>query len=237
MLGAVAATRMWVQPLLSLPTLWWDHQPIPMLSTVPPWCAEVHSPRRRHIRPGATCSPPATVPTQSLRGNFTDTSGMSLGLFRTKPSFFNFSLFFNCCSNTVVSIFLPRPPPPPQPSPPPTFDPNPLWLCPCVLYRCFLITLPPFPPVIPFHLPSGYCQFAESSLLKNRLKTVELSNLTVEGKIHLFPPLHSRFSYFSKIDPSQLNQFSESWLKKMPLPNNPNSAFSFHRLLHFSRIP
>ena len=48
---------------------------------------------------------------------------------------------------------------PPQPSPLPTLDPNPLWFCPCVLYTCSLMTLPPFPPIIPSHLRSGYCQF------------------------------------------------------------------------------
>ena len=36
--------------------------------------------------------------------------------------------------------------PPHHLSPPPTFDSTPLWLCPCVLYTCSLMTLPLFPP-------------------------------------------------------------------------------------------
>ena len=47
-----------------------------------------------------------------------------------------------------------------QPSLPPTLDPNPLWLCPCVLYTCSLMTLPPFSPLSPpIYLRSVYCQF------------------------------------------------------------------------------
>ena len=53
-----------------------------------------------------------------------------------------------CCSNTVVSIFIPpQPPTPPIPaSQPQTY---PLWLCPCVLYTCSLMDLPLFSPIIP----------------------------------------------------------------------------------------
>ena len=58
---------------------------------------------------------------------------------------------FNCCSSTVVSIFTP-PQPPPHPTPPPTLD-YPLWLCPCVLYTCFLMTLSPFPLLSPPPFP------------------------------------------------------------------------------------
>ena len=47
--------------------------------------------------------------------------------------------FFYCCSSTVISIF-----PPSYPSLPPTLDPTPLWLYPCILYTCSLMTLPLF---------------------------------------------------------------------------------------------
>ena len=62
-----------------------------------------------------------------------------------------FSVFFYCCSSTVVSIF--------SSTIPPAYHPRsyPLWLCPCVLHTCSLTALPLFPPIIP--LPSGYCQF------------------------------------------------------------------------------
>ena len=65
------------------------------------------------------------------------------------------SLFFYCCSSTIVSIFT-SPCPPTLPIP--TSHPRayPLWLCPCVLYTCSLMTLPLFPPIIPLPLPSGY---------------------------------------------------------------------------------
>ena len=66
-------------------------------------------------------------------------------------------LFFYCCSSTVVPISpssLPSSPPMPS-SPPPS---NPLWLCLWVLYTCSLTNLPLFSPIIPSHIPSGYCQ-------------------------------------------------------------------------------
>ena len=42
----------------------------------------------------------------------------------------------------------------------PTSNPGsyPLWLCPCVLYTGSLMTLLLFSPIIPSHLPSGYCE-------------------------------------------------------------------------------
>ena len=39
---------------------------------------------------------------------------------------------------------------------PPTYL---LWLCPCVLYTCFLMPFPYYPPLSLFPLLSGYCQF------------------------------------------------------------------------------
>ena len=68
-----------------------------------------------------------------------------------------FLKYFHCCSSTVVSISPHYSPP--MTFPPLTLDPTPLWLCPCILYRCSLTTLSPFPPISPFHLPSSYCQF------------------------------------------------------------------------------
>ena len=67
---------------------------------------------------------------------------------------FPLSPFFYCCSSTVVSI----PPNPSHPHLPPLTLP-PAWFCPCVLYTCFLTTLPPFPPLSFSPFPSGYCQF------------------------------------------------------------------------------
>ena len=58
-----------------------------------------------------------------------------------KISFFVSKHFFYCCSSAVVTI-LPPPLPSPHPSPLPTLNPTLLWLCPCVLYACFLTTLP-----------------------------------------------------------------------------------------------
>ena len=73
--------------------------------------------------------------------------------------YFNFSLFlfiyFYCCSSTVISIF-PSPLPTAHTSPHPTLDPSPLWLCPCVLYTCSLMTLPLFPLVIPSRLGTNW---------------------------------------------------------------------------------
>ena len=47
--------------------------------------------------------------------------------------------------------------PPTTPTSPPSILP-PFWLSPCVLYTCSLMTLPLFPPVVSFPLPSVYCQ-------------------------------------------------------------------------------
>ena len=67
-------------------------------------------------------------------------------------------LFFYCCSITVVSIFLPTV----------TFTPaipsSHPWCYPLLVLSMFplymfLKTPPPFPPFIPSHLTSGYCQF------------------------------------------------------------------------------
>ena len=66
----------------------------------------------------------------------------------------NFLLFFK-----YSCLHFPHPFPPPYPLPPPTLNLNPLWLCLWVLYTwTTLTTLPLLPPVIPFPLPSGYCQ-------------------------------------------------------------------------------
>ena len=62
-----------------------------------------------------------------------------------------FLLFKNYCSSTAPLSrhhF-----PPPYPPPPPTLNPNPLWLCPWVLYTCSLMTLPLLSPVITLPLP------------------------------------------------------------------------------------
>ena len=72
------------------------------------------------------------------------------------PLFFN---FFYCCSCTVVSIFLPLLSPA-LPTPPPTLNPNPLWLCPWVLYTCSLTTLP----LQPFKSHPFLCWFLASWL-------------------------------------------------------------------------
>ena len=48
--------------------------------------------------------------------------------------------------------FLPHYPPPLQPSPLPILNPTLLWLCPCVLYTCSLMTIHPFPPLAPHPL-------------------------------------------------------------------------------------
>ena len=57
----------------------------------------------------------------------------------------------------LLSPFSPHPSPPPQPSPPPTLDPTSL----CFVHVSF-IHVPDNPspsvPIIPSHLPSGYCQ-------------------------------------------------------------------------------
>ena len=57
--------------------------------------------------------------------------------------------FFFIDVQVELSPFSPHHSPPPQPSPPPTLDPTPLWLCPWVLYTCFLTNLPPFPSLSP----------------------------------------------------------------------------------------
>ena len=72
--------------------------------------------------------------------------------------YFLFNNVFYCCPSIVVSIF-PPPRAPALPIPASYAQTYPLWLCPWVLYTCSLMTLPPFPHIIPSHLPSGYCQF------------------------------------------------------------------------------
>ena len=76
----------------------------------------------------------------------------------------NFNVYYIYLFIIVVQVqlspFLPPPLPPPHPSLPTTLNPNPLWLCPCVLYTCSLMTLPPFSPLSPpIYLRSVYCQF------------------------------------------------------------------------------
>ena len=67
--------------------------------------------------------------------------------------------FFLIVVQVQLSPFTPHCFPQPQPSPLPILDPNPLWLCPCVLYTYMFLDNPsPFPPpIIPSHLPCGYC--------------------------------------------------------------------------------
>ena len=66
-------------------------------------------------------------------------------IFKTSlPNFFFFVFV-----QVQLSPLSPHQYPRPQPSPPPTLDPTPLWLCPCVLYTCSLMTLPLFPPLSP----------------------------------------------------------------------------------------
>ena len=67
-----------------------------------------------------------------------------------------FKLFYRC-SITVVCVYSPPlTPTPAKPSSLPCFHPT-LVLSMCLLWL-FLKTLPPFPPINPSHLPSGYCQ-------------------------------------------------------------------------------
>ena len=95
-----------------------------------------------------------------------------------------FLFFFYCCSSTVVSIFTwPQSPIPPiPPSHPQTY---PLWLCPYVLYTCFLMALPLFSPIIPlpsplwllpvwlYHLTVNACRPLASLFVKlNRVTSV-----------------------------------------------------------------
>ena len=69
-----------------------------------------------------------------------------------------FLTFFYCFSSTAVSIFLPPLPPniATLTSHPWSYPALVLSMCPSYM---FLKTLPPFPCIIPSHLPSGYCQF------------------------------------------------------------------------------
>ena len=76
-------------------------------------------------------------------------------IYGDQPLFFNFLLLFKYS----CLYFSPTTTPQPQPSSLPTLDPTSLQCCPCVLYTCSLTTLPPFPSIIPSHLPSDYCQF------------------------------------------------------------------------------
>ena len=72
---------------------------------------------------------------------------------------FPLSLFFLLLFKYSGLHFPPTiPPNPSHPHLPPLILP-PAWFCPCVLYTCFLTTLPPFPPLSFSPFPSGYCQF------------------------------------------------------------------------------
>ena len=72
------------------------------------------------------------------------------------PYFFFFYFFLLLCKYSCLHFPPPLPPTPPIPTSHPWSYP--LWFCPCVLYTCSWKPFP-FPPVIPSHLPSGYCQF------------------------------------------------------------------------------
>ena len=74
---------------------------------------------------------------------------------------FKIFIFFFYCSSIVVSIF-PPPLPPSHPSPSPTLILHLLWLCPCVLCTCSLMTLPLFP----FCFPRPFCLLSVCSLFQ-----------------------------------------------------------------------
>ena len=70
--------------------------------------------------------------------------------------FWKFFLFF-IVVQVQLSPFSPHHSPQLQILPP---DPTLPWFCLCVLYRCSWKPFPiPSPPIIPSHIPSGYCQF------------------------------------------------------------------------------
>ena len=74
-------------------------------------------------------------------------------LFITSP------VYFFIVVQVKLSPFDPHHLQPLQPYPHLTLDPTLHWLYPCLLYTCYLMTIPPFAPVITSHHPSGYCQF------------------------------------------------------------------------------
>ena len=84
----------------------------------------------------------------------------------------------------------------PQPSPPPTLNPTHLWLCPCVLYSHSLTTLPPFPPIILSHFPSGYSLLCEISniykvnrIVNSHVPITQLQSLTLSCPLAAYIPL------------------------------------------------
>ena len=66
--------------------------------------------------------------------------------------------YFYCSSSTVISIYPPIPPTPTIPTYHPWSYP-PLVLSMCPLYMFLKTSNSPFPPIIPFYLRSGHCQF------------------------------------------------------------------------------
>ena len=74
------------------------------------------------------------------------------------PKLQNFSLFFNFFLLFKFSClhFPPTILPQPQAFPLPTLDLTPVWLCPCILYRCSWKPFPCFPPIIPSHLQNFF---------------------------------------------------------------------------------
>ena len=76
-------------------------------------------------------------------------------------------ILFYCSSGTVVSIF-------PPPLPPAcltllrSLDPTPLWLCPCVLYMCSLMTPPLLSHITPVHPPSSLVTVSSQIVLQKK---------------------------------------------------------------------
>ena len=131
--------------------------------------------------------------------------------------YFFFS-FFHYCSGTIVSIF-PHHWLPPHPFPPPTLNSTPLWLCPCVLHTCSLMTLPPFPPIIPSPLPSGYCQF--------------VLYFNVSGYfLFAFMPYDLTYKIIKFSFSVRENIFLNIYLKSPTSPTNPTSIVNLHTIVH-----